>query len=415
MFKNYKNIILNDVLEENYNFEIEFKESFLLDLHELEKCFPQNREDLKKEISKLLKNVKTTLMENENDKNIINKKYKGKYFTNIKGDEYRIQFFYNRKQHKLVFEYFDKIFESEQITRDIDLLICTSQLIFVSQIYRNWVTKSSLLKTSLFFIIVNMILFIVVEIKQKNEKIIWVNEKSFDYYRKWIRRRSVSELSKFYYFISWINLWIFSSLLLSTKVSISKVNEGKFIISLLLFIYAIKYFIKMNRLKIRYIITMLVLLVFIGYLNKEIWSFVALIFVIINQLYSEDIIYLSNELSNRKRRKIEKYIASQKGKEKSIKLKFKINIVILFFYLFIMIFDTSRFIAPVLTHFLEKEINNCILNLLILAVERMVILAIIYLFFKMNFRVVVDFRSWLINKVQIIINNISEKQFNELN
>ena len=184
MFKNYKNIILNDVLEENYNFEIEFKESFLLDLHELEKCFPQNREDLKKEISKLLKNVKTTLMENENDKNIINKKYKGKYFTNIKGDEYRIQFFYNRKQHKLVFEYFDKIFESEQITRDIDLLICTSQLIFVSQIYRNWVTKSSLLKTSLFFIIVNMILFIVVEIKQKNEKIIWVNEKSFDYYRK---------------------------------------------------------------------------------------------------------------------------------------------------------------------------------------------------------------------------------------
>ena len=415
MFKNYKNIILNDVLEENYNFEIEFKESFLLDLHELEKCFPQNREDLKKEISKLLKNVKTTLMENENDKNIINKKYKGKYFTNIKGDEYRIQFFYNIKQHKLVFEYFDKIFESEQITRDIDLLICTSQLIFVSQIYRNWVTKSSLLKTSLFFIIVNMILFIVVEIKQKNEKIIWVNEKSFDYYRKWIRRRSVSELSKFYYFISWINLWIFSSLLLSTKVSISKVNEGKFIISLLLFIYAIKYFIKMNRLKIRYIITMLVLLVFIGYLNKEIWSFVALIFVIINQLYSEDIIYLSNELSNRKRRKIEKYIASQKGKEKSIKLKFKINIVILFFYLFIMIFDTSRFIAPVLTHFLEKEINNCILNLLILAVERMVILAIIYLFFKMNFRVVVDFRSWLINKVQIIINNISEKQFNELN
>ena len=210
-------------------------------------------------------------------------------------------------------------------------------------------------------------------------------------------------------------MWIFSSLLLSTKVSISKVNEGKFIISLLLFIYAIKYFIKMNRLKIRYIITMLVLLVFIGYLNKEIWSFVALIFVIINQLYSEDIIYLSNELSNRKRRKIEKYIASQKGKEKSIKLKFKINIVILFFYLFIMIFDTSRFIAPVLTHFLEKEINNCILNLLILAVERMVILAIIYLFFKMNFRVVVDFRSWLINKVQIIINNISEKQFNELN
>lgn len=415
MFKDYKNIILNDVLEENYNFEIKLKESFLLDLHELEKCFPKSREDLKKEISKLLKNVNTTLMENENDKNIIDKKYKGKYFTNIKGDEYRIQFFYNKKQNKLVFEYFDKIFESEQVTKDIDLLIFTSQLIFVSQIYRNWVTKSSLLKTSLFFIIVNMIIFIVVEIKQKNEKIIWVNEKSFDYYRKWIRRRSVSELSKFYYFISWINLWIFSSLLLSTIVSISKVNEGKFIISLLLFIYAIKYLIKMNRLKIRYIITMLVLLVFIGYLNKEVWSFVALIFVIINQLYSEDIIYLSNELSNRKRRKIEKYIATQKGKEKSIKLKFKINIVILFFYLFIMIFDTSRFFAPLLTYFLEKEINNCILNLLILAVERMVILAIIYLFFKMNFRIVVDFRSWLINKVQIIINNISEKQFNELN
>lgn len=416
MFKDYKNIILNDVLEENYNFEIELKESFLLDLHELEKCFSKSREDLKKELSKLLKDVNTTLMENENDKNIIDKKYKGKYFTNIKGDEYRIQFFYKKKQHKLVFEYFDKIIESKEVAKDIDLLIWFCELIFMILFYRNLETKLSVFNTSIIFIMVNIILFIVVESMQKNEKIIWVNEKSFDYYRKWFRCRNVSELSKIYYLASWINLWIFSLLILATTtLLITEVDKGRILISLLLLIYSINYLFKMYRLRIIYSLAMLVLLLITGYLNKEVWSFIALIFVIINQLYSEDIIYLSNELSNQKRRKIEKYIATQKGKEKSIKLKFKINIIIVFSYLFIMIFDTSRFIEPLFSNLIAEKIWNAIPNLFILAVERMIILAIIFLFLKINFSLVVNFRRGVIDKVQIIINYIAEKQFNELN
>ena len=124
---------------------------------------------------------------------------------------------------------------------------------------------------------------------------------------------------------------------------------------------------------------------------------------------------MSNELSNKQRRKIEKYMATHKGKETTIKLKFKINIIIVFSYLFIMIFDTSRFIKPLFSNIIVEEIWNAIPNLFILAIERMIILAIIFLFLKINLSIIVNFRREIIEKIQIIINYISEKQFNELN
>lgn len=417
--RDFEKIISDDLLEEkNYDFEIELKESFLSDLLELEKCSHISREDFKKEFSELLNEVNNTLMKkgNEKKKNVIYKKYKGKYFINVNGDTYKFQFFYSKKHHKLVFEYFDKIMESKEVAKDIDLLIWFCELIFMILFYKNLETKSSVFNTSIIFIMVNIILFIVVESMQKNEKIIWVNSKSFDYYRKWFRCRNVSELSKIYYLVSWINLWIFSLLILATTtLFITEVDKGRILISLLLLIYSINYLFKMYRLKIIYSLPMLVLLLIIGYLNKEVWSFIALIFVIINQLFSEDVIYLSNELSNEQRRKIEKYMATQKGKERTIKLKFKINIIISFSYLFIMIFDTSRFIDPLFSNLIVEKIWNAIPNLFVLAVERMIILAIIFLLLKVNFGIVVNFRRGVIDKVQIIINYISEKQFNELN
>ena len=80
-----------------------------------------------------------------------------------------------------------------------------------------------------------------------------------------------------------------------------------------------------------------------------------------------------------------------------------------------MIFDTSRFIEPLFSNLIAEKIWNAIPNLFILAVERMIILAIIFLFLKINFSLVVNFRRGVIDKVQIIINYIAEKQFNELN
>lgn len=124
---------------------------------------------------------------------------------------------------------------------------------------------------------------------------------------------------------------------------------------------------------------------------------------------------MSNELSNKQRRKIEEYMTTQKGKEKTIKLKFKINVIILFSYLFIMFFDTSRFIEPIFSNLIVEQIRNAIPNLFILAMEKIIILTIIFLFLKINFSSIVNIRRGVIDKVQIIINYISEKQFNELN
>ena len=155
----------------------------------------------------------------------------------------------------------------------------------------------------------------------------------------------------------------------------------------------------------------MLVLVSIGYLNKDTWTLIALLFVILTQIFSEDIIYLSDEYSNKKRRKFEKYKDTPKGKEKIIKLKFKINIVILFCYMFIMICDKSRILVPLISIFVEEKLRNSIPCLLILAVERISILSLILMLLKSEISFVVKYRKKFIDKFQIIINYIAKNQF----
>ena len=105
------------------------------------------------------------------------------------------------------------------------------------------------------------------------------------------------------------------------------------------------------------------------------------------------------------------FLRTPKGKEKIIKLKFKINIVILFAYMFIMIFDSSRIIVPLLSILIVEELRNSIPYLLMLAVERITILSLILFILKTDITAVVKLRKKLIDKFQIIINYISKNQF----
>ena len=69
MHEDYKKKLLNDLLENKYyDFKIELKDSFILDLKELEENSHITREDFKTEFSKLLHEVNISLMDNENQK-----------------------------------------------------------------------------------------------------------------------------------------------------------------------------------------------------------------------------------------------------------------------------------------------------------------------------------------------------------
>ena len=414
MSKDYEKKLLNDLLEhKNYHFKIEFKESFLLDLRELEENFHISREDFKIEFSKLLDEVNIFLKNNKNQKkkNVIYDKYKDKYYINVNGDNFNFEFNYSKKENKLIFKYFNKIIESEKVVKKKDISIILLEFICISILCRFVETDLFLKIIVIIFMSLNCILSFVVISKQKYEKTIWYNENSFDLYRKWIRCRNISDLSRLYYSICLLNQWMFSLFLLSVSTEDVTIKVILVILSVILYVYSINYVFKMYRLNVISGGIIMLILVVIGYLNKDIWTLIALLFVILNQIFSEDIIYLSNEYSNKKRKKFEKYKSTPKGKEKIIKLKFKINIVILFAYMFIMIFDSSRIIVPLLSIFIVEELRNSIPYLLMLAVERIIILSLILFILKTDITAVVKLRKKLIDKFQIIINYISKNQF----
>lgn len=414
MHEDYKKKLLNDLLENKYyDFKIELKDSFILDLKELEENSHITREDFKTEFSKLLHEVNISLMDNENQKkkNIIYEKYNDKYCINVNGHHFTFEFYFSKRDNKLNFNYFNKIIYSDKVVKIKELVIWFFELFCISILCKNVEIDMLLKSIVIFLMIVNFILFIVVICRQKYEKTIWVNEKSFDSYRKWIRCRNVSDLSRLYYVTCLLNQWIFCLFLLSIKSVVVEIMAILVIICVILYVNSINYLFKMYRLNVVSGGILMLVLVSIGYLNKDTWTLIALLFVILTQIFSEDIIYLSDEYSNKKRRKFEKYKDTPKGKEKIIKLKFKINIVILFCYMFIMICDKSRILVPLISIFVEEKLRNSIPCLLILAVERISILSLILMLLKSEISFVVKYRKKFIDKFQIIINYIAKNQF----
>ena len=382
----------------------------MLDLIELEKCSHIKEEDFNIEINKLLNKINNTLLENKSylSGNIIYERFKNKYTIKINCNEFKFEFFFRQKDNKLILVYFDKIIDSEKVAQKKDLAIILFEFIFLI-VFCKCEEIIPFLKIFVYTLMVgNFILYIVVKNKVKNEKTIWFNKETFDSYRKWFRCRNISDLSRLYYCVCWINIWMFSLLLLT----ISNVGNISLILSSALYFYAIKYLFKMYRLGIIYGAGIILVLIFMGYLNKDIWSFITLLFVILNQIFSSDIIYLANKYNKKQRKKIEKYISTQEGKAKTIKLKFQINIIIALFYVFIMFFESSRIINPIIFYFLKENLHYYIPTLLIVAVERIGIFILILNLLKTNIKIIVNLRRSIIERGQIIINYISEKLYN---
>ncbi|MFI3068318.1 Rib/alpha-like domain-containing protein [Streptococcus suis] len=409
---------------------VEIKDSFFLDVEELiRKEFISKQsflDSLQGLVDKIIICLNSQSQINNKSKNIVYSVYKNRYEQSLNDHSFNFDFYYNPKENKLVFIHFDKLIPADKVAKKRDFFISLFVIATILAIHafnmfiNNYTLNMKLVIISLILPLLNLILFFVVKCRDnKNvDKAIWVNKNSIDLFRKWFRSQQFSEWTKWYYFISWLNLWIFCMILLVSIIPIGKDALTGLLISFLvlslvvaLMWYSINYLLKMVNLNYWNTILLTLILFLIGFLSKDNWAFVALIFVIVNQIVSKDIIYLSNNFTVNEQRSIEKKLITNRGHSNEIKMKFQINIVIAMVYLFVIIFNDSKLFKPLFT-FINPQV--AIPDLLITGLERIVLLVIILCILKSTITWIANIRREIFGKIQILFNHTSEKLYGEL-
>ena len=440
---NNKIDIAKNLLDNNVDLEV--KESFILDTLELLKE-EMTVEEYSNQLVSLVRYLNPTLAEysSEQNKNLIYDKFKNKYEFDFNGNKFRFEFYHktDNSLNSLILTHFDKLIDGPKVTRKRDIVV---PLLLSFAI---WITFGINCYSLLFLSLpaLNIILYIYL-LSQKNEKIIWVNESSIDIFRKWARRRKIPDVQIIYFFLNWFNMWIFCVFLLilffdiqnnknifvdyigrlAVRTSLSNIDPfylfsdkiysfipqeyvsfivriGILIFIIVLVFYGVTYLLRMWNLDIfsTAIITSLILLV--GFLNKDYWIFVGIVLVIVNQLLSKDIIFMSTNVSIEKVQRLEKYMATYQGKINEVKLKFLTNTAIALLYLFIIIFNESLIIRPTLVFFNNDLPKFELLNMFIIGTERILVLSLIFLIFRNQ---KLNIKKYF-NIVQLLLNYISD-------
>lgn len=108
--------------------------------------------------------------------------------------------------------HFDKLKKSRDITAKYDLVIPVLMCIlaFVNNKYLSLLILSG---AQIFF-------YIRCKYHYQNDRIIWVNENSIDFLRKFYRSRIIPRNNQLYYFFNWLNMWIFGLMLIIFDLNI---------------------------------------------------------------------------------------------------------------------------------------------------------------------------------------------------
>ncbi|MGV3310834.1 hypothetical protein ACEE16_02615 [Streptococcus suis] len=409
---------------------VEIKDSFFLDVEELiRKDFISKQSflvSLQGLVDKIIVCLNSQSQTNNKSKNIVYSVYKNRYEQSLNDHSFNFDFYYNPKENKLFFIHFDKLIPAEKVAKKREFfislfVIATILAIHAFKIFiNNYTPNMKLVIISLILPLLNLILFFAVKWRDnKNvDKAIWVNKNSIDLFRKRFRSQQFSEWTKWYYFISWLNLWIFCMILL---VSIIPIGKGAltgllisfFVLSLVVALmgYSINYLLKMVNLNYWTTILLTLILFLIGFLSKDNWAFVALIFVIVNQILSKDIIYLSNNFTVDEQRSIEKKLITNRGHSNEIKMKFQVNIAIVIVYLIIIILNDSKLLKPLLEYISPKA---PLPDLLITGIERIVLMIFLLTILKSSINWIANIRREIFGKIQILFNHTSEKLYDEL-
>lgn len=408
----------------NFAFRIEKRESYVRDIKELVDAGLIIESEVDKNYDKLVEKINNILLSCQDQSNI-KKKYpiyeelKNRYEFSINDQKFNFEFFFDTTRNVLVFLHFDKLIEDKEVTTITDftffLLALLVNLIFV-------IIKKPPLSSYISILVlpvINIFLFMFVCCNSQKRKnyTIWVNQNSIDQYRKLFRARTVSDLNKIYYFVSWLNLWIFCLILVSifTGYNGSPIeilfSSVVLLGTVIVMFYSLGYLLKMFRMTYWNVSILSILLFLIGFLNKDNWAFIALVFVIVNQLLSKDILFLSNTLTPEEIQKIETSLDTYTRKADKIRLTFQTNIVIVGVYLFIIIFNKSLF----LVHFIQAlnpylKLNGTIITV-ITGIERLIFLVLFVFSLKTDIHWVVERKNKLINQFHSLVDYISDKLY----
>lgn len=176
-------------------------------------------------------------------------------------------------------------------------------------------------------------------------------------------------------------------------------------IVLFLIFYSIRYLLKLFSLDLWNGSFLSLSILLIGFISKSDWAVVALIMVIVNQIFSSEILFLSTKINSEKANLLEKNLKTFDVRKKEIRLKLQINLLILFFYLFVIVFNKSRFLYYFYSN--NNSAPNGIIELFITGIERLLILLMLYYFIscpKFGF-------SKRMDKIKIIINYVADKLY----
>ena len=429
-----KNLLENDV-------NLEVKESFISDTLELLKE-EITFEDYSKKLNDLLIELNSTLTTHSSEQN--ERLIKNEYEFNLNENTFRFEFYHkkNNSSNSLNFTHFDKLIDGPKITKKRDLVVPI--LLFLAILITFGINLYSLLFLSLPIFNVILQLFLCYK---KNDKIIWVNESSIDIFRKWGRRRKIPDIQIIYFLLSWLNMWLFSGFLLGLYYHIQKDSDilvdyiGKLAIKtglinidpfgwlseiiysfiprefvsftirigiliwIIFFIfYGLTFLLRIWSLNIfnTGIISSLILLV--GFLSKDYWAFIGIVLVIVNQVLSKDIIFMSTNVSIEKIQMLEKYSGTHQGKINEVKLKFLTNTAIALLYLFIIIFNESLIIRPTFAFFGNNLPNFKLLDLFIIGTERIFVLSLMFFIFRLP---ELNVKKYF-DKIQLLLNFISD-------
>lgn len=414
----------------NLSFSIETKETFLSDVNELVQENFIKLEEINSKVGQLVKKINGILLSNSEDpnnkENLVYKKFKNRYEFSLDEQRFNFEYYYNKKEDSLVFTHFDKLIEDNNITPKRDLFLFIIEFLVISSLVVFSVLNKSVKFTySLIYVFVlpisNIVLYILAS--RKKNYTIWMNQNSIDLYRKLYRSKKVSNLNQMYFFISWLNAWYLCTIMLSIPI-ISKNNLHDliylaiFIIVLSLMFYSAGYILKMFRLTYWNLSIASVLIFLIGFINKDYWAFIALLFVIVNQLLSKDILYLSKRITSDEIQKMENGLNTYANKANEIRLKFQTNIAIACVYLFI-IFHIKPIFSEIIITILKLLNNDIHINLcpgnpiytMAIGIERIIILILFVIFLRTDKYHIPKLREQIINQIQIIIDFIVERLF----
>ena len=406
-------------------FHVEIKESFLLDVVELLNVNIIKLDQFIKEYVDLIVKVNQEILKNQllpeekREKFPIYKKYKNKIEFELDENIFNFEFYFDYNNLKLVVIHFDKLVKENLITkwRDIFASIAMSFIIigyfFLGKSKDPQVYPLIIL---LLFNVSHIILFLILKFNKQvtntNYKVIWVNkDSSLDLLRKLFRNRSVPDKYMVYFFLNWLNIWLFALLILSIPNPKDKfyaiVMPVVIVFVLYIAVKALGYLLRIFNLNYWKTSLLTSIILLIGFIGKEYWPFVALVFVIVNQVLSKDLLYLATNINLSRKEGLEHYLSTFEGRENEIRLRFRINVVIALLYLLLIIFNESKFLKPLLLITISNFPQNDLTNYLLTGVERIIVLALIYMVLKSS-----KFRfNQRKDEIQILINHVASKLY----